>query len=271
MITSDKYRFAFIHIPKCAGSYIKTNLSVYDDTNGFFSEKIEKHSEVGFLDYAHIPLFMIKEHFPEEFEKINNYWSFSIVRDPYKRFSSSISQRLKRYGDMSIEELSNKELRNSVDEVINYLQKNKENNFMLPPEFIHFQKQVDYIFLDRKRIVDTVVPIQNLDLLQREFYLRTGEEIEFSSIGRKVNRQIPLMRNNLLRKIIELTRPVTNLVTMNMSEKTKDWIRSFVYVSRDKRFNDVFESVYVKNFIEDYYKEDIDLLEEIKTSLINKY
>jgi len=31
MIISDRYRFVFIHIPKCLGSYLQWHLGEYDD------------------------------------------------------------------------------------------------------------------------------------------------------------------------------------------------------------------------------------------------
>lgn len=43
MIISDKYRFVFIHIPKCAGMTIQNQLQSFDDTNGAHMGKVANH------------------------------------------------------------------------------------------------------------------------------------------------------------------------------------------------------------------------------------
>jgi len=115
MIISDRHKFVFIHIPKCAGLYIRSKLETYDDTDGAFSSRVEPHPELGVLDYVHIPLFTLRDYFPQEYAKVAEYWSFSVVRDPYKRFPSSLTQLFRMYADERIEEKSTREIRAKVD------------------------------------------------------------------------------------------------------------------------------------------------------------
>ena len=252
----------FIHIPKCAGLYIRSKLETYDDTDGAFSSRVEPHPELGVLDYVHIPLFTLRDYFPQEYAKVAEYWSFSVVRDPYKRFPSSLTQLFRMYADERIEEKSTREIRAKVDEVIDFLSGMSGKNSRLPAEYVHFQRQVDYVYVDGERIVDTAVPIDRFDVLETAFYQHTGLVMNLGREDSKVNQQIPVMRNDFLKQAIESVRPYTGLLTKIIPEHTKEKIRAYIYVPRDRRFNAIFESDYVKDFIKDYYRDDIRMFEE---------
>ncbi len=80
MIISDKHQFAFVHIPKCAGTSLRSILQHFDDRGSKFTGRVDHHTELGELDYVHIPLFALREHFRPEFEAVQQYWSFAVVR-----------------------------------------------------------------------------------------------------------------------------------------------------------------------------------------------
>ena len=56
MIIDDQNKFVFVHIPKCAGSSIRSKLDVFDTTGGFLRPPVQEVDGVGLLDLAHLPL-----------------------------------------------------------------------------------------------------------------------------------------------------------------------------------------------------------------------
>jgi hypothetical protein len=63
MIVSSKHDFAFVHIPKCAGSTIRHPLRDKDDFGGRFYRSIEVPG-LGLVNANHLPLNILQEHFP---------------------------------------------------------------------------------------------------------------------------------------------------------------------------------------------------------------
>ena len=50
MIISDRNKFVFIHIPKCAGTSIRSRVEHLDDRNGAYSSRLDEHPELGLLN-----------------------------------------------------------------------------------------------------------------------------------------------------------------------------------------------------------------------------
>jgi hypothetical protein len=118
MIISDKHKFSFIHIPKCAGTSLRWPLQWFDDTNGRFTRYVGEHEVLGLLDYVHIPLKVLREHFTSEYEKLKKYQSYAVVRNPFSRFSSFLTQHANQYGDKQFQCMTKKEIQRSLDAVI---------------------------------------------------------------------------------------------------------------------------------------------------------
>jgi hypothetical protein len=166
MIISDKYKLAFVHIPKCAGTSVRSQLSVLDDRDGVFESRVEVHRELGLLDYVHIPLKILQIHFPDEFKCIAEYRAFAVTRGIHERFASALAQYCNYQTDMPFKRHSSRSIVRQALAVIDIL-----DNLsicgrcpdLLPAELIHFQPQRDYIFCDGKQIVKTLVPLKDLD------------------------------------------------------------------------------------------------------------
>lgn len=263
MIISDKYKFCFVHIPKCAGTYLREKLQPLDDYERYFAD-VKAHDTLKKLDYGHIPLFILKAYFPTEYQKVQAYWSFSLVRDPYKRFPSSLSQRLKWYSDTPMHQIGTKALIRSIDGTINFLSSHNPSGTLLPHDYIHFQRQVDYIYVEDKQIISSLYSVNDMQHFQNQFNEKTQLALNFSNED-KTQRQVVVSRNALLQQAINVTRPLTSLITNRFSEKMKDKIRSKVYVPRDKRFKEIFDSQHIKDFVTDYYQKDIEMFEKLDT------
>ena len=180
MIISDKHRFVFIHIPKCGGQSLRSLLKNFDDTNGAFTGKVEYHQKYGRMDFVHIPLFALRDSFPEIFEKIKRYNTFCTIREPYERFMSSLSQHLKKYGEKPLHLLNQRETLSISKKIFEVLEKNP-NDLPLPAEYIHFQRQCDYIFLDEKKIVDNIFVFRNQQKIIKYINNQLNINISFSS------------------------------------------------------------------------------------------
>ncbi len=267
MIISEEHKFAFLHIPKCAGTSVRKPLEKFDSLNGRFTARVDNHSALGQLDYVHIPLFTLREHFPSEFQAVQEYWSFAVMRDPFSRFASSVSQRLKMYSNQPIQKRSVAEIREAIDQSIDYLAGQPRDGRQLPPEYIHFQKQTDYIKLDGDLIVDKIYRMDEVELLLADLGRRVGQDFltSASAEGNKstqANRSV-VFRNDLLRRVIEASRPVAKHLSMVLSDSTKQKIRERVYVPRDQRMKDLFAAGDVRAFIRDYYSSDLALYQQI--------
>lgn len=266
MIINDADQFVFIHIPKCAGTSVRFPLAPFNDWKLAGPPWQKQHSKLGELDYGHIPLFILREHFRTEFEAVRDYWSFAVMRDPFARFASSVSQRLKMYSDQPIQSSSLDEVRSVIDESIDYLSRHARDGCLLPPEYIHFQKQVDYIELEGVRILDTVYTVNGINDLLADVGRRVEQNlVEPGTAGcvTQANRTV-VFRNDLLRRMIETARPLTDRLGKVMPESAKQQIRERVYVPRDQRMKDLFEADDVQAFVRDYYTDDIALYRQLK-------
>jgi hypothetical protein len=263
MIISDEHGFVFVHIPKCAGTSVRKFIDTFDSRKGMFTFRVDDHLALGKLDYAHIPLFVLREHFPHEFEALQNYWSFAVVRNPFDRFASSLSERLSGYGAKTIQHCSKKEIRSSIRQTIEYL--TEEENCLLSKEFIHFQRQVDYIQLDGEQIIESIYTIDQIEELLADVESKLGRRLVNPSAhasNRHANRSI-VFRNNFLRRVNETLRPKMNGLVQVLPKSIRQKIRECVYVPRDKRLRDIFEEDHVQAFIRDYYSDDITFYQRV--------
>lgn len=260
MIISDQYQFVFVHIPKCAGTTIRSQLQPLDDTHGAHTNRVEQHPQLGLLDYVHIPLFVLEQYFPEEFKKINDCWSFAVVRDPFKRFPASFSQHVKKIGP-KIQNMTKKEVKQALNRTIKYLD-NIGSNELLPAEYIHFQPQVDYIYLNGQQVVGKIYPLQAINDLFNDLELRTGKQFITNNSNLKANQTV-VYRNFILRWVYRGIATGKYVVPAPVKDKVKDSLKSLMFVSRDKRYNELFQSNYVKDFIKSFYEKDIQLVERV--------
>lgn len=265
MIISDSHRFVFVHIPKCAGTSIRRRLLCFDDRNKFYAGVLTRSPSLGSLDYAHIPLFFLREHFLSDFEKVMEYHSCAVIREPYDRFSSSVSQRLRSYSDTPIQARSVGEVKSAIEESISFLAKTMNFETLLPAEYVHFQKQTDYTHLEGLQIVDKIYTIEHVSQLLLDLSECVGEDLQAMVQKNNMiqeNRTL-VHRNTIIRGIVESTRPATSVITDALPVSLKEKLRSLLYVPRDSGLKALFASDYVTDFIRDYYEDDIALWENV--------
>ena len=135
MIVSDRHKFAFIHIPKCAGTTVRNRITPYDDLGGAHHERVEDHPVLGPTDFVHLPLYTLRDHFPEEFDKVRRYWSFAVLRNPKSRFFSAVAQRVRMYrgNGVQLRQLSEEQI---VEEIEAAMAELSGREGRLPPDLI---------------------------------------------------------------------------------------------------------------------------------------
>ena len=265
MIICDEHRLVFVHIPKCAGTSVRMTLQNFDSRGGKFTSRISNHPSLGQLDYAHIPLFVLREHFRPEFETLQEYWSVALIRNPFDRFASSVSQHLNMYSSQSIQKRSPKDIQTAIKNIINYLSSQPKDTHLLSPEYIHFQKQVDYINVDNIRVIKNLYLVDEIDDLLVGLGQRLGQNLLVTThdSDRTSGNRTFVYRNDYLRRVFETTRPLITHLANLLSERVKENIRNIVYVPRDERMKNIFQTHQVQDFVQEYYSDDIAVYSDL--------
>jgi hypothetical protein len=265
MIIDDKHQFVFVHIPKCAGTSIRIVLEKFDTTGGAFRNRAAVHPTLGRIDTGHLPLALLQEHYPEALERIRAYHSFAVLRDPFRRFSSSLYQRLAMYGEKPVKQLSVGEMGHALDEAMLFLDRNRRLA-CLPYDYIHFQNQRSYVELEGRRVIDALYATDSIGKLLKDIGRLVGQDLvdeanrESPHIGKAV-----MYRSGLAQFIGGAVRPMAGAAHRMLPEPIKDRIRDFMYVPSEQRNREVFDTARVRDFVADYYADDIRLYQSIRS------
>lgn len=264
MIISDTHRLAFIHIPKCAGTTVKRRLQPLDDTGGCYTDRVDDHPVLGRIDYVHLPLAVLREHFPDDYRKVRDYRSVAVIRDPLQRFPSSLAQRLRWYKGKPIERLGRREIRRELDRVIDFLSRHRDSK-PLPPDYVHFQRQCDYVFDRGEQVVQGLYSTERLDALYRDLADILGPAPAASVDGAPLNRTVAY-RNDALRLFAGPLRPLwRRLIAPWFSPDIRRRVRRAVYASSLPAVDEVFDSAFVRDFASSYYAADFALFQRYGT------
>jgi hypothetical protein len=136
-------RGIFIHIPKCAGTSIEKTLG---------GQEFGGHSTVK----------GIREKYPMEW---NQYYKFTIVRDPLTRFASGYHYLKQRVSNNA---LQNDKILLSRD-INDYIQ-----NYFLEDNVLHLWKQMDFISEGGRILVDTY-PYEELEKSWRTILMKLNQ------------------------------------------------------------------------------------------------
>ena len=258
MIISDQHKFAFVHIPKCAGSSVKAANPSIDNS---FDRTFENHEFLGPVDLSHLPLWAFQKHLPDVFEKIIEFDSFAVTRDPLERFGSSVTQRCRQYLNYNAADITSDVLVHAAKEAISYLTQDPNS---LAPEFIHCTPQARYIRLDGETIV------QQEDLPGPFTQLNTFLETQGLTPVSITNRQNATVEpaNKALKKILRTVRPLYRAV---LPQKLKDtlWLKLIdvgLYAPEADRYAPLIENAEITSFIHDFYAEDFEIFQQARSN-----
>ncbi|ANU07115.1 sulfotransferase family 2 domain-containing protein [Paraurantiacibacter namhicola] len=172
MIVSHTHRFAFIHIPKCAGTAIRAALEGLQGEPQFSAPGARPHQVLGMLDHAHVPLAALRSAWPGLFAQIQDYTCYAVLRDPVARFGSAFAQHLEMYGEAPIEALSQHELEQALADMLGRLQQLQGGLF--PAEMIHFQPQADFVETGGERVATQLYRVDEVDALMADIAAQVG-------------------------------------------------------------------------------------------------
>ena len=204
MIVSDDHKLVFVHIPKCAGVSVKAPLRAIDSTQGYYS-RIGDHPDLGRIHFAHIVLRDLATFFPDDFTKLRSYHAFAVVRDPRARFLSAVFQRLREFKGVPQSGITADRIEEEAGEIISVLEGSPDR---LDLEFVHFNRQVDYLEFAGERLVDEIFAIERMPALVRFVSDRTGIEVS----EERENRSTELRHAGLRPFIRALRQPYAMLV-----------------------------------------------------------
>ncbi|WP_171239020.1 sulfotransferase family 2 domain-containing protein [Ruegeria sp. HKCCA5763] len=257
MILSDRHRFVFIHVPKCAGTSVRASVLPYHDADERFLKTVERHPELGEIDFRHLPLHLLRDLDPDAFEKLKLYDSYALLRDPFQRFRSSLAQRAKMYLGKEFAQLEPKEIREEIDKVISYLNSAPE---VIASNFIHFARQSDFVQMDGVRLVRNLYPVERLDLFGMELGQHLGvERLEFGHANRTMTFRYPQMKH-IMRQGSALVRRV---LPQPAHEMLRGTARRLLMEPDDPETLPEFDDGHVRDFVTSYYADDIAMHREV--------
>jgi hypothetical protein len=248
MIVDDVHRFVFVHIPKCAGSTVHAQLSAWDSRDPAF-HRPGRHPHMGDVHFAHLPLAFLRAHYPTEFDKLTQYHSFALTRDPRSRFVSALLQRLREFRGVRDLNLDRTVIVNEAHHVIEWL---TGRGVFSDLEYIHFSRQADYVRLDGVPVVANVYAVETLEAFAAALNRLCGVTVDPQ---RRENKN--LASDNRVLAALHLAKPVySRLTSWQFRERLLLFLRRATLgdsASLDAR---VLRDRKTARFVEDFYAED---------------
>jgi len=252
MIISDDKEMAFIHIPKCAGTSVRSQLATYDSTGGGFYHTIN-HDVLGKIHSSHIPLRFLHEHYPVEFGKVERYRSFALVREPLERFASATFQRLKGFKRVPLAEITPALALREAEEAMTWL---SGRDAFCEIGHIHFARQIDYIDLGGERVVRNLFALDDMPGFARALQEMTGIRID---PGLRQNTNFA-DANPMARTLKKYLKPVYSRLTSWEFRETLLLRMKQASAARDEPLYEAFrKDRNIRTFVSEYYGQDAEL------------
>ena len=263
MIVSDAHQFVFMHIPKCGGTAVRSALEQFDErADIYFNRARDAHGTLGELDYRHIPLSILRDHFTDDFRCVARYQAFAVMRDPFERFPSAVFQRIRT--KLPVDPATDA-IHREVDAIMAQLSARFFATPVTDPDLIHFTRQCDYIYCDGQKLVDHIYLLADVASLvaavselsgtaiappQRENERLRYSNKALAAADRWVQTRV---MNTLPRRI---WKPVFSIVKGGLS-------RTGVLRRENDWYSGVFERPDVQNFIARFYAQDIETFDQL--------
>ena len=266
MIINDEFGFVFVHIPKCAGTSIRSALAAFDDRNSYYYAR-RPCARLGELDFSHIPLKTLATHFKQDFACIQSYRGFAVVRDPFARFPSSLTQRLLTAKGIPIDRLSPAELERQAGEVIAYLRGLPADGPVTDPDFIHFCRQADYLELDGERLIESLFPIERQEDLLAAVAALTKQELEpLTHKNETLHYKIGLLKTIDRAAQTTLRALLPERTWTSVSQSAKSLLIASGLLDREPQFkNELMNLEYVHDFIREFYSRDLEIYHQVSS------
>lgn len=169
MIVYDEKKLIFLHVPKAAGTSIR---SLFPDNDRYWG--IETKPDGHIIDLAHMTLEELRQYYPAEFAKLATYRSFAAIREPHERFISALFEYMRNFRGKEKSRVGLSNLWRHARIVMDALPSDDV-------EFSHFKKQIDFVRIGSEIIASDVYPLGMIDRMLGEMSRYTGCQFRIES------------------------------------------------------------------------------------------
>lgn len=254
MIICDDREFAFIHIPKCAGTSVRRALRAIDTTGAAFF-RIADHPAMGEVHLAHLTLTDVAHYYPDAFERISRYRSMAILRDPVARFYSAIFQRLREFKGVAQSAISAEMLEADAKRIMAYLETAPRR---LNLEHVHFNRQSDFVELEGQRLIRDVFLVT--DMAEAAHHIRSITGIDIGDDKRNRTTQLRFCAFRPLQRALR-NRYASTVAPERRARIRERMTRAGLYEAVPK-LQFAQPGSRVDRFIRDYYARDFEIVAE---------
>jgi len=258
MIICPNQRFVFVHIPKCAGTSIRSQIAKCDPDQ-ISMGRVGLHDVLGTIDYGHIPLDQLRVHFPDTYAQLQELDTFAVVRDPLARFGSALRQVLWQYEKRPMTLIPQDELREMTLKMLD-----KVAGEIAAPSapFIFFAPQSRFVFDEGRQITKTLIPVDMVPEFIAYLARRTGTEMETEV---RANQNVELRVKGGLGKIAYgVNSALRTVLPGDLHGRIKD--RALKVLAKDQsaaQASGVLDIPDVRAFVAEHYAEDTALFERV--------
>lgn len=253
MIISPTHKFVFVHVPKCAGTSVRTQLIKCDPEHISLGE-VKNHPELGPIDYGHIFLSTLRVHFPEYYANVRDYESYAVLRDPLERFGSSLRQTLWHYEGKPMTLIPKDELRQRTLQILDEAAAEIDQP---SARMIFFARQRDFVFDGDTRLVDHLVPLGMVPDFIRYMSQSTGVPLAPET---RSNQNIDLRYKGLGPLAFRINAFLRRSLPLDLHAKIKDTAVKFLAKPGSAaQSSGVLDLPEVQDFVAEYYKDDLSL------------
>ena len=174
MIISHEHRFVFLHNPKAAGSAIRISLAdLHDDPTEFWHQGyLPRLNRV--VDLAHLTHHDLELQLDSS---LRGYEFLTVVRDPYARFLSAVSEHQRQHGLESMD----------LDEwIVSYMD---ETNFRFNWKYVHLCPQHYFV----------PTHYDGVHVLRHEYLSREWKAFLEASLNKEALKKVKPMPNTRVR------------------------------------------------------------------------
>ena len=256
MIISNSHRLVFVHIPKCAGTTIRTGLKpingLGDSFDGYFD-----YPQGGRVLLNHLPLAELREHFPAQYAKVETYDSYAILRDARTRFASALFQHLRAYQGLDPALASSSLFGRKAREACLRLEQPSERRAL---DLMFFLPQSAFVAIEGRQVVRHLYRIEDLQRLAQDLNARHGVAID---VDVRHNEAGLPPRPGLAAVHRTAGVVLRRVVGGGRFARLRSSLRKAGGVAPDALYRELFEDDRIARFVDAYYAEDQDRYEAL--------
>ncbi|MBU2958921.1 sulfotransferase family 2 domain-containing protein [Paracoccus sp. 1_MG-2023] len=258
MIISQRHEFVFVHIPKCAGTSVRTQLVKCDPDHVAMAE-VGEHPVLGKIDFGHVPLSKLRAHFPENYDALERFTSYAVVRDPLARFGSSLRQMLWRYSNRPMTLIPPEELRELTLKMLDDIAAELDDP---SNQFIFFARQRDFIYDGDRRMVDHLIPMELVPDFIAHVSRITDTPMEAAT---RSNQNVELRFKRFGGMAYRVNDVLRRSLPLDMHAKIKDGALRLLSAKKSAaEASGILEMDEVRDFVRTHYAEDARIHHEVK-------